>query len=288
MAYKLVRSHTLNLTAANREPTDSPCSITFELPNDTIFLDDATSQRMKVSLLTFALNADWTEINSTNNSVHFTIGGATVSITIPSGNYPFYNLAQYITRSQATIVCAYDAPSNKFVFTNNSSSSMSIHFPNESYNVLGFSAIDNGASGTTIVSTQPIVPRQNTELYVKLANVVLGAENMNLDNIAGGTLQPSNLLSVIPITSAPFQHMFYDNALYGTAVGVYITNEKLYNLTIEIVDKYGDYADWLPDWTATVLVQIYDMEDPDLDRMNETLASINSTLMKMLTLKVIK
>ena len=285
--FHLVRSHNVYLSTINRDPEENRYSMVFPVPNDIIFLDDVSSQRMKISLMTFGLNANWTEINSTNNQVSFNIGGNVVSITIPAGNYPFYNLAAYITNSQDYIACEWDMPSNTFIFSNSTDSSMLIDFTNNSYQVLGFSATDSGMSGTTITSTSPIVPRQNTELYIKLMNVILGAENLSLDNYADGILKPSNLLSIIPITCSPFQNMFYDNSVYGQESGVFISNEKLNQICIDVVDKQGASATFLPDWTASLKIEILSIEDEDLECMKESLVEISQTLNRLLMLKVI-
>ena len=66
-----VRNHNIYLSTINRDPDENRYSMVFPVPNDIIFLDDVSSQRMKISLMTFGLNANWTEINSTNNQVSF-------------------------------------------------------------------------------------------------------------------------------------------------------------------------------------------------------------------------
>lgn len=287
MSYKLVRNHNIYVTSRNTN-RQSPSSVTFDLPDNTIYLDDVTSQRIKVTLLTFSLSSNWTEIDATNNIVSFTYLGTTIFITIPFGSYPFYDLANTITSLQTDIICCWNKPSNTFVFTSVTNDPITIHFPTESYNVLGFSQADDGTSGTTVTSTTPIVPRQNTELYVKLMNVSLGAENISLDNYTpDGSLTPSNILAVVPIISSPFMSMFYDNSTYMSQTGVYISNEMFQQLCIDVVDKYGKHATFIPDWSASFLVEILDIEDPDLEDMKSSLDSINDTLGKMLTLKVI-
>lgn len=283
-----LRSHSVYLSTLNRDASETPWNISFDVPNDVIYLDDVSSQRMKISLMTFGLNANWSEINSTNNTVAFNIGGNVVTITIPEGNYPFFSLAQTITQSQDYITCVWDMPSNTFVFTNTTNADMYIVFLNNSWQVLGFSAADGGLSGTTITSTSPIVPRQNTELYIKLQDVILGAENISLDNYTNGILKASNILSIIPITSAPFQTMFYDNSVYGAESGVYVSNEMLHKLTFEITDKYGEPATFLPDWNASLKIEIYDTISEDTEAMKTYLQQISETLNRLLTLKIIR
>ena len=82
--------------------------------------------------------------------------------------------------------------------------------------------------------------------------------------------------------------MFFENTLYGSDVGIYISNGSLDQLSIEITDRYGNYATFLGDWDATIKIEIFNVEDPDLDSMKVSLKSINDTLQKLLMLKVIK
>jgi hypothetical protein len=122
---------------------------------------------------------------------------------------------------------------------------------------------------------------------VRLTNVTLSAESVNLDNYNSKDLSPSSILTVIPITSAPYQTQYTDHSMYGSLIGIYISNETLHQLDFDITDKDGNHATFLPDWTATLQIQIMDMEDPDLEDMKHSLQSVKDVLNKMLTLKVI-
>jgi hypothetical protein len=75
--------------------------------------------------------------------------------------------------------------------------------------------------------------------------------------------------------------------VYGQIVGVFVANEKLNNLSIDIVDANGNYADWISDWTATVKVQVVPVKDESIEEMKSSLMAIQETLNKLLTLKVI-
>lgn len=291
MAWQCIRSHRIYITSANHDPEETRSDMTFMFDSDNIFLDDPSKQRMKVSLATFGMTSTWTEINSTNNIVEFDHGNTTTRITIPEGNYPFYDLAQYITQSQDAISCVWGQTSNTFSFTEANGDAITIHFINDAHEVLGFLPTDEGLTGTKITSTTPIVPRQHTELYVRLGSATLSSDCLSFDNYntnMKNVIKASNILTVIPITSSPWQHMFYDNTLHGMESGVYITNEKLTMLHILITDKYGNPATFMPDWTMSLKVEVYNMEDTDLEAMKSSLASIDSTLTRLLTLKVIR
>jgi hypothetical protein len=178
-------------------------------------------------------------------------------------------------------------PSNRLLFVSNNGQSFNIQFVNQAWQILGFSPTDNMIAGTAVISTQPLVARQNSELYIRLNNVTTGDGNLNYDNYRGKQLSPSTILSVIPIQVAPYQTQWTDNSVYGQIVGVFVANEKLNNLSIDIVDANGNYADWISDWTATVKVQIVPVKDESIEEMKSSLMAIQETLNKLLTLKVI-
>jgi hypothetical protein len=171
-----------------------------------------------------------------------------VDVVIPTGNYPYDMLAKAITKSQTYVTCKWDVPSNRLLFVSNNGQSFNIAFVNQAWQILGFSPTDNMIAGTAVISTQPLVARQNSELYIRLNNVTTGDGNLNYDNYSGKQLSPSTILSIIPIQVAPYQTQWTDNSVYGQIVGVFVANEKLNNLSIDIVDANGNYADWISDW----------------------------------------
>jgi hypothetical protein len=290
----LKRVHNTFLTSTNRDPTDSPCAMSYEIADSLIYLDDPSTQKMKVSLLRFSFVLNWSEINNSNNHFTITLGdtyGTVVNFLIPPGNYPLEKLAQYITRSQSHIKCVYDSITNTFIFTNQSNFTMTLNFINLSFNILGFKAIDNGIIATTLVSTEPVKPRRNTELYLRLRDATLGGDMLNFDNLSineKSVLEPSNILSVIPIEMSPFYTQHLDNSVYGSMTGVYITNNKLSQIILDVTDRDGNYFEDLPDYSATLQIGIYNVKNMEIEVIKNNVLQINDNLNRILTLKVIK
>jgi hypothetical protein len=281
------RVHILYLTSKNRDASETPYSLTFDIPHGTIYLDDAVKQNIKVSLISFSFNANWSEINSTNNTFQIVQGSTVTDIVITPGNYPFDLLAKAISKMQSVVTCKYDLPTNKLLFISNNGQPFTINLLNQSWMTLGFLPTDNGISGTAVISTQNLVPRQNKELYIRLNGATVGDGNQNYSNLNGRLLAPTTILSVIPVTAVPYQSQFSDYSVFGQATGMFVSNDILNGLSIEIVDADGHYASWISDWTATVRVQVVNVEEPALNDIKESLAKMEETLNKLLTLKVI-
>lgn len=282
------RIHTLYLSSRNREDHEDPYSMIFEIPENSIRLDDPVKENMKVSLIYFKFNSDWSEIDSTNNQFSISIGGTTTNIYIIEGNYPFSDLARYITYSASgAFTCRWDSYTNKLIFSNSNNAPMTINFTNSSWQVLGFSVGDNGMSGTTIVSTSSLVPRQHTSLYMKLNGIILGDGNQNFSNLTSRQLQPTTILSSIPISSAPFMTQFTDLSVYGDKTALYLSNDKLNQISIDIVTKDGEFATFISDWEATLKVEIVYAVDPNTADIKRDVEQMKETLNRLLTLKVI-
>lgn len=288
MTTEVKRTHTLYLRSINREDHERPYSMIFEIPDGAIRLEDAVKENMKISLLYFKFHSDWSEINDTNNKFQILYNGnVPLDITIPSGNYPFADLAKVITRSQNYVNCRWDMYSNKLVFTDTQNYPMTITFTNNSWEILGFNPVDDGITGTTITSTTPLVPRQNTTLYMRLNGVTLGDGNLSYDNLTTRQVQPTTILSSIPVSTAPFQTQFFDNSVYGDKVALYVSNEKLNQLSIDIITKDNELATFISDWEATIKVEIVYAIDPQVASIKEDVSQMREILNRLLTIKVI-
>lgn len=288
MAYNLVRSHHLYICSENRDPNDTAYQFRLEIPSNLISLNDPATQRMKVSLMNFSCDCLWFEINNTNNSFIFTntITNTDETITIPEGNYTFQQLALTISQLYPECYCEWIQETNKlkFMFQDNHE----ISFIGLSYNTLGFDEIDDGISGDTIISTKSLQTRANNIMYVRINDVILANDCLNLDNFNDPHAKPSNILCAIPVNASPFTTIFYDNSVYGRDSGIYLSNPKLNNLNLSFTDKNGEYLDYITDWNMQLLVEIFDIEDNVMVDIASTLQSINDTLRKLLIYKVIR
>lgn len=294
--YDGIRTHTLYLSSANRGAQDTPWHLTFDVPEGAIYLDDAAAQNMKISLVSFAFRADWSEVNADNNTLRVRDHAFSYDVVLTPGNYPFDTLARAIARGLAaqgaTVTCKWDQPTNKLVFTDTDAQLFVLEFPNASWQVLGFAPDDPAAAtfATTHVSSHPLVARQTSELYVRLNNVTCGDGNMNYTNLTakgGGTLTPTTILSPIPVTAAPFTSQWTDNSVFGQVVGVFVSNDVLHTLAVDIVDAAGNYADWIGDWTATIKVQVVPVREPGADELQASVDAIRDAVAKLLILQVV-
>lgn len=288
MSYKLVRSHRLYISSANRDTNDTPYQFRTEIPNGLITLDDPATQRMKISLLNFECSCNWFEINATNNQFIVTklVTNTPQSVTIPEGNYTFQRLATTISRLYPDCVCRWIQETNMLHFT--FTEAHSISFVNYSYEILGFDETDDGIIGLEITSTRPLKARANSVIYVRINDVILANDNVTLDNFTSIHTKPSNIFASVPINAPPFTTVFYDNSVYGRDVGILLSNPKLDILNISITDKNGYLLEYMTDWTMQLLVEIFDTEDDQMNNMISLLRSIDTTLRQTMLMRYLK
>jgi hypothetical protein len=286
MSYKLVRSHRLYVSSENRDDNDTTSHFSIEIPNNLISLDDPATQRMKVSLMNFTCDCLWFEINNQNNAFIMTNNATLVPTTIfiPQGNYTFQKLALTISKLYPECICKFIQETNTLLFSFWQDHSMS--FINSS-STLGFIDSDSGISGTEIASTRPLKTRANNILYLRLNDVIQANDCINLDNLTTAHAKPSNILCTVPINAVPYSTIFYDNSIYGRDMGMFLSNPRLNRLDITVTDKYGEPLEYMSDWQAQFLVEIFDTEDEAMVDMLDTLRSMDSTLKKMMILKFI-
>jgi hypothetical protein len=297
-----VRTHTLYLSSKHRDDNETPWSLTFDLPNSCIYLDDPVAQTLKVSLASFSFACAWSEVTSDNN--HFRVGG--VDVVLEEGNWPFPMLATAITKAlqldplhplyqqSGGAVCKYDLPSGKLIFTgvlaapSPEPSAFTLEFVNSAWTTLGFASPTTVSSvGGLIISATPLAPRRTTDLFVRLNNVTQGDGNLNFSNFRGKLLAPTAVLCPIPILVAPYTHQHCDLSVMGPLLGVFVSNEKLNQLEIDIVDEDGNLATYISEWTATIKVQVMPVRDETLEHMRTTMEQVRELLQHLLTLKVV-
>lgn len=289
-SYQLLRSHKLYMTSRTRDEADHPYDYTIPIPDGYIFMNDPAKQRIKVSLLTFGTYCSWTEVNGTNNvfQIKNVSTNDITTITIPYGNYPFYSLAQTLSGLVPNVLsCSWNAVTNRFVF--NFPSVYALMFQGDSHRTLGFTAGDNNIQGNTITSTTNLLPQVTTKIYVRLDDVALANDNINVDNYSNNnkTVIPTNILCEIPVNAPPFQYIYYDNTLHGDETGIFIANPRFNYLHVLITDDKGNPLTFIGDWDITLKVEIFNVEDSNTDLMLSTLQSIDRTMKQLLTYKVI-
>lgn len=288
MSLDTKRTHTLFLSSKNQDATDSTHSIYFDIPDAVIRLDNAAEENIKVSMVHFRFDSDWSEINETNNSFRMNVNGNVVDIVIPPANYPFSDLAKFITTyAYGAFQCFWDRYSNKLIFTNPNNENMTLTFTNQSWLILGFYATDNGINGTTIMSSTPLIPRQNKTLFMVMDNCCIGDGNMSYSSLNSRQLEPTTILGAIPVRTSPYQTQHEDLSVLGERCALYLSNEKLNNLSLKIVTEDGEPATFISHWFCIIKVEVVYAVNPDLKKMAIEMTQLKDIMNRILTLKVI-
>lgn len=280
--YTLVREHSLYLNSKTRETNETAYDIQFEIPDNTIWVDDSATQRIKVYLTGFYCWYNWFEINSTNNTIRFTnmSTNAITNITIPYGNYPLYQLAKYISGIYPECTCTWNSYQNGFIF-NFGGVSHKITFTSNIYSVLGFVITDNNITGSVITSTTFIQTKKDMNVYMKLQNFIPAEDCINLDNFSG-TIKATNVLHCINLNADPFQVITFNNTIAGSNSALWLGDEMVKKLHITFTDAQGNLMTNLPEWEASLRFEIYDIEDEAAIDMVASLKSIDDTLKKLM------
>lgn len=288
MTTDVKRTHSIYLSTKNQDATDSTHSVFFDIPDAVIRLDNAVEENIKVSLVHFRFDSDWSEINSTNNEFSVDVNGTVVNIVIPPANYPFVDLARLITTYAGGVFqCMWDRYSNKLIFSNPTSQNMTLTFTNQSWLILGFYASDNGITGTTIMSSTALIPRQNKTLFMKLDNATIGDGNLSYSSLNSRQLEPTTILGAIPVRTSPYQTQHEDLSVLGERCALYLSNEKLNNLSLKIVTEDNEPATFISHWFCIIKVEVVYAVNPDLRKMSVDIAQLRETMNRLLTLKVI-
>lgn len=287
--FNLVKIHNVFVNSKNRDAYESPADMTIEIPSGFIQISDPTTQRMKVSLMSFTGHYNWTEVNETNNSIIFKNLNTNISttVTLAHGNYPLQKMAKVISTMYPQVQCTHVSETNKFVF-NFGVVPHGIQFVGASYDVIGFTPMDDGINGIMIASTQTIKPMKRLNIYVRLLDVLPSDECLNLDNFNSVHLQPSNVLCAFPINGQPWQSINFNDTSAGDTFGMWISNTHLTKLRFQLTDCDGEVLDFIDDYEAIFQIGIWDEDNKcELNRMVDKLNSIDSSLKNMALMKYI-
>lgn len=236
------------------------------------------NQILSLNLTDLSVTISQYFINDDNNVINFknTVTNTTQNIIIPPGTYMNWELAETITRLYPTCNVTYDFNKNKFIF--NFTDNHEIEFQNISAYTFGFSILDN-PSGTTITSTKQIDPRNGVN------NIVVRLDGIqcyggNLDNFTDNTVQPSNILGLIPLTNTdPFTTIQYTS--HDNIYEIYIDNNKIDKFRITFTDNLNNVLKELKTFTLSIRINTYKFNENRTEKLIESL--LNHTKLNFLS-----
>lgn len=223
----------------------------FQIPN----LELPDGYYVYISLQQAVIPYSFYSINSTNNYFHVEDSLAnSYAFTVEEGNY---NITQMINALLAEMgggwSITYSSITNKITISNSLGATFSVMGDGTLNHALGFMEDTNTASvGTTLTSTHGINLNQIRAINVELANMPCSTIN---------TAQPlnQNIISTLPVTSAPYGMIFYSNQ-NGFRVNMYCnTMNKIH---IRLLDNLGKLIQMNNvNWQMTLQIDIVSFRD---------------------------
>ena len=276
----LSRSHYLYLQSKHRN-SGTPSNYSIKLPPSLIQCDEEF-ERIRVTIMNFNVYNSWYMINAGFNTINFynMVTNTTTSVSIPGGSYSYYRLAAEINNLYADCTCTWLQDSNKMCFTFTDSHQMSF---DGIYNILGFQQGEQ-PEGTTIVSSQTMIPVPTTGILINLINQMPYHGAINLDNLTG-FMRPSTVLARVGINASPFQLITYSNVTENDN-GIYISTNNLNELEFLFTTPDQVEMTYLPDHDLLIKVEVWAVDDEsNMQTLMEDISAIKQTLSDLFLMK---
>lgn len=305
-----VKEQYLFVQSKNRVAGAGPYDFQINLPDGMLSCDQ--DEIYSITLQDFNIVFDWYLINEKNNKIGFQniqkqietgIYQPPFIITIPSGNYNYRRLAEYVSSQYPKVKCEYLTAQNKFSFTFTETHSIWFDFETQPYawELWGFkSMILSGGvdlegrplpdiptpDGNFTVGTVIISPNQTNmssivdEIVLNLYGVSPYKNSFNIDML-GKTINISNILIAIPFSANPFSLVSYTNL--NQTNKMYINEKKIHLLQFQITDFDNTPLKYISDWTATLKIETHKVDEKNEDvvaRLDELIKIEKLNLMR--------
>jgi hypothetical protein len=246
---------------------------------------DPQYEIFKITLMDFEMYFSWYVVTNNFNTITFTnnVTSAVNVVTIPEGNYTFFNLAKKISEMYPSCQCTWLVEQNKFKFSFSQSHTLSF---DGIYEILGF---DYGAtpSGTSITSQNVLIPLRYPSIVMNLSNITPVDSMATLVNVAGGEVRPSNMLATIGVNGSPFQLIRYCPPNSGDR-GLYSSDNSLNALEISFTNIDGVPVTYLPEHSFNLKIEVHNIQDDQKTQLLEDVGEIKTVLRDLFVMKALK
>jgi hypothetical protein len=241
----------LNSKYASTKPNGDTGDCVFQIP--TLELPDG--YYVYISLQQAVIPYSFYSINSRNNYFHIEdASGNSYSFTVEQGNY---NITQMISALLAEMgggwAIVYKPITNKIQITNTLGVEFTVKADGTLNHALGFMEDADATSvSATLSSIHGINLNQIRAINVELANMPCSTIN---------TAQPlnQNIISTLPVTSAPYGMIFYENQ-NGFRVNMYCSHMN--RIHIRLLDNLGQLMQMNNvNWQMTLQIDIVSFRD---------------------------
>jgi hypothetical protein len=215
-----------------------------------------TNYTIYLSVCHVAIPYSFYNVNSTNNTLKFSILSVITTITIPIGNYTALNMLSTLNTllSPFNFTVTYSSITNQMTFTHSTQDFTFIYDPNNlqstCFNILGFSL--NYQYSTSKILTS------NTMLNLSPTRCLCISSNFRTQNIT--TIKSNNfsLLCSIPIAVNPYAIITYQNSGYKTNLNSNVFNSVIINIT----DQDGNFLNFNSiNWSIALELELVNYVD---------------------------
>ena len=215
-------------------------------------LDIPSDYTIYLSICHVSIPYSFYNINTTNNTLKYSIGSSIYTVTIPIGNYTTANLLTtlqgLLTANNFTIT--YNNITNQFTFTNSNSDFVFIYDPmsiqSTCFGILGFSLIYQYSSNKSLTS--------NTMCNLTPTRCLCISSTFRTQKITTISPLSNSILCSIPINVAPYTIITYQNPGYKTNLHTNIFNSVVINIT----DQDGNFINFNSiNWSITLQLELY-------------------------------
>ena len=170
-------------------------------------------------------------IDKNNNTLIYTINGATTNLIIPSGNYNAINLASFLTQNLLNITVKYNTISNKYTFT-----SLLYDF---SFSSSSTCIIPLGLSKTNLNSVNKIYTSINCINLLSKTCICIQS-NLSTSNINHENLSSGDILVSFPVNVPPYSLITFENK---SNFQTNLNSNTLSFINIRIIDQDNNLLD---------------------------------------------
>lgn len=236
----------LNSQNADKYNNGSNADVEFDLP----LIESHNQCHIYLTVQHLSLPYSFYNCNDKNNLLRYMLGTTVYFLNITPGNYNINTLRSYLQSVMPGFTISYNNTTNKYLFTNNSST-FSFLGSSTCLSLLGFN--DNitvhSDNSLNLISTK----------CIDLASIkaICVCSSFPTDNLVKAQNSDNNIIASFPLDVAPFSLITYKN--YNQSYRFNTFTNIISSLVIKLVDQDGHLLDLNGcHWTMTLQLDIID------------------------------
>ena len=153
------------------------------------------------------------------------------------------------------------------------------------YQKFVFNQSDQNLTGMIISYKNVLIEKLLQNLYVCIDDMIQANNSLNFDNIGISNFKPSNILMVIPINVEPWNILYFRDTDYAREFSINLPVSDLTKLQISLRDGQGNYLTQVPNYEATLKIEIVNIINEDTQSILNNLTMLRQDLKQIKLLK---